>query len=117
MKLLEVHGGAGLVVELLAPQPRASRKKLPDQRPVEDLAERARERGLGSPRIIDLPREPLERVEGQRIDMGDERVAEPRESLFEVVEVAMRHRRRAAHEGPTRLAPVAGSLATGGHGG
>jgi hypothetical protein len=117
MEFLEVHGGAGLVGELLASQPCASREKLAYQRSVEHLAKRARERGLGPSRIVDFERQPLERVEGQRIDVGDERVAEPREGLFEVVEVAMRHRRRAAHERPTRLAPVAGSLTTRRHGG
>ena len=115
VQLLQVGRGARLVVELLAPQLRAAREELADERAVEDLAERARERRLGAAGVADLLREPLERVERQRVDVGDERVAEPGEGLLEVVEIAVRHRRGAPQERAARAAAVARSLTAGRH--
>ena len=111
MELLQVGGGAGLVVELGPAELRATREELAHERAVEDLGERVRERGFGAREIADLARHVFERVERDVVDVGDERVAHPRERLIGVLERAVREARRATKERAARLAAVARAAA------
>ena len=111
MELLEVRGRPHRVFQYLAAQLRAAREELSNERPVEHLFEDVRERLFGSARLADLLGQRLESVEGERIDVRDERHAEQDERLVEVLEVVMREQRCAAEQRPPRPASVAGSLA------
>ncbi len=114
VELLQVGGRVDRLDELIAADLRAAREQLLHERAVEDLAERVAERGLRATRVAAVDAERLEHVERERVDVGDERIAEPRERLLDVVEIAVRDHRGAAKEVRARATAVAGAVAAGG---
>jgi hypothetical protein len=95
MKLLQVGGCADRLDELLAADLCAAGQELLHERTVEDLAEREAKGCLGTPWIGAVDAERLEHVESDRIDVGDERITEPGECLFDIAEIAVCDCRRA----------------------
>src|SRR5271166_1920725 len=116
MELSQVRRGTRRVVEFLSPELGSPRQKQAHQRPIEDLTERTRHRGLRASKVTNFLRELLERVKSRWLDVGDERVAQPNEGLIRVVQTVVYDRRRTPHEGTTRPPSVARSVSTRGHG-
>ena len=114
VELLQVGGRVDRLDELIAADLRAAREELLHERAVEDLAERVAQRGLGAARIAAVDAERLEHVERERVDVRDERIAEPRERLLDVVEIAMRDHRGAAKQVRARASAVACAVSAGG---
>ena len=110
VQLLEVGGGALLVVHLLAPQLGPAAEQLADERPIEDLAQRPRQRLLGALVVSELGGQRLEIVERLRVDVGDEGVAQPGERLVDVAKRVVDEPRGSPEQDPTRTATVARAL-------
>ncbi len=89
----------GLVVELLAAQLGPAREELPDERTVEHLAERARQRGLGAPRIAHLAGErPRARRGSAASTWAMSASPSQANACSRSFEIAVGHRRRAAQQ-------------------
>ena len=103
---LEISGGALLVVEHARAKICTTTKQLTHQRTVVDLLERAAERRFDPPVIADFCTERLEKLQGRVVDVSDERIAQPLESHFDVMELSLRDHRSTTQQGTPRTATV-----------